>query len=329
MGGAAMGYPASQVAEARKPASTGGQAQSHHAPGLPRVSVVVPSVTGLPIVAECLQTLIAQEGAAEMEILVLDRCGEAIRAVLRGRFPQVQVIAVEGQPSIPALRALGIERAKGPIIALLEDHCLAQPGWLRAIEKAFATGRRAIGGPVENGSTDRLVDWAAFFCEYARFCGPVPHGIVPDIPGNNAAFDRQLLQQLQPELRAEVWEPVWLARIRQWRVAFHSVPEMAVLHKMSFRYGDFLVQRYHYSRSFAGMRLRGAAWWTKTAYAAGTLFLPGLLLGRLTVTMIRKRRCWQRFLCSLPVLLTFLVSWAVGEGVGALLGPGRSLKRVR
>jgi glycosyltransferase involved in cell wall biosynthesis len=323
-----MGCHASEITEERDLALSGGGTQEDHAPGLPRVSIIVPSVTGLPVVAECLQSLIDQEGADGAEILVLDRCGEATRAVLRSRFPQTQVIPVEGRPSIPALRAIGIERAKGQMVAILEDHCIAQPGWLRAIEQAYEAGHRAIGGPVENDCGDRVVDWAAFYCEYAPFCGPAPRGIVAEIPGNNAAFDRRLFEQLQPELQAEVWEPFWLARLRQRRVVFHSVPEMAVLHRISFRYGNFLTQRYHYSRSFAGMRLSGAPWWKRAAYAGATVLLPGLLLGRLTVTVVRKRRHWKRFVYCLPVLMTFLASWAVGEGVGALLGPGRSSQRV-
>jgi hypothetical protein len=199
---------------------------------------------------------------------------------------------------------------------------------LRAIEQAYDAGYEAIGGPVENGCVDRVVDWAAFLCEYARFCGPAPRGPVMEIPGNNAAFDRKLFERLQPELRAEVWDPVWLARLREQRVAFQSVPEMVVLHKLSFGYREFLTQRYHYSRSFAGMRLCGAPWLKRIGYSGATLLLPGLLLARLVMIMGRKRQRWKQFACCLPVLSTFLVSWAVGEGVGALFGPGDSLQRV-
>ena len=42
----------------------------------------------------------------------------------------------------------------------------------------------------------------------------------------------------------------------------------------------------------------------------------------------RKRRHGARFLQAAPALATFLLSWAWGEAVGALLGPGRSLERV-
>jgi hypothetical protein len=235
---------------------------------------------------------------------------------------------VEGRPSIPALRALGIDQARGRVIAVTEDHCIVQPGWFQAIARALQAGYRAVGGPVENGAVKRLVDWAVFFCEYTRFMGPVPCGVVAEIPGNNSAYDRQLFDGLEAELRAEQWESAWHARWRERGVAFYSDPEMVVSHKKSFGYGYFLGQRYHYSRSFAGKRLEQAPWWKRWAYAGGTLLLPGLLLWRMIAVLLRKRRHLKPFVLSLPLLGTFLVSWAVGECVGALLGPGQSLQKV-
>jgi hypothetical protein len=218
--------------------------------------------------------------------------------------------------------------AQGQMIAFTEDHCLAAPGWLRAVEEAWQAGCRAVGGPVENGSATRLVDWAMFFCEYVRFMEPVPRGAVGEIAGNNSAFARGLLERLRPEMEAEVWETFLHARMRELGVTFHSVPEMTVLHKKSFGFGYFLLQRYHYARSYAGMRLSRASPWRRGLYAAATTLLPGLLLGRIAATVARKRRHFGTLLCSLPVLSAFLLSWAWGEGVGALFGPGQSLQRV-
>lgn len=294
----------------------------------PLVSVIIPSVNGLPDLAECLAALVGQQASVPAEVLVLDRCGEETRAVVRRQFPQVEVVPVAGRPSIPALRALGIARARGAMVAITEDHCLAQPGWLEAIARAYRAGQQVVGGPVENGTTERVVDWAAFFCEYVRFMGPVPRGPAVEIAGNNSAYDRRLFDELGPELHAEAWESAWHARLRQRGTVFHSDPEMVVLHKKSFGYRYFLSQRYHYSRSFAGMRLSGASWWKRAAYACATLALPAVLLGRITAAVVRKGRHGGPFLRSLPVLCTFLAAWAFGEAVGALLGPGRSLQRV-
>ncbi len=294
----------------------------------PLVSVIIPSVNGLPVLAECVESFVKQAGGIRPQVVVLDCCGEPTREVLRRRFPEVEVVPVEGRPSIPALRSLGIARARGRMVAFTEDHVIAHPQWSQCVRDAYQCGYRAIGGPVENGSVERLVDWAVFFCEYARFMGPVPRGVAREIPGNNSAYDRRVFEQLAPELQAEVWEAFLHARMRELGVVFYSDPEMVVDHKKYFGFWYFLSQRYHYSRSFAGMRLSGKPWWKRLTYAGATVLLPGLLLARITTTVARKRRFVKQLVQSLPIICTFLLSWAVGEAVGALFGPGQSLQRV-
>jgi glycosyltransferase involved in cell wall biosynthesis len=294
----------------------------------PLISVVIASVNGLPMIVECLDSLVHQEGGISSEVLVLDCCGEETRSVIRHRYPRVRLIPVEGRPSIPALRAMGMAKARGEIIAVTEDHCIAPPQWFQSIERTYRYGYPVMGGPVENGSVDRLVDWAVFFCEYAPFMMPLRRGIVSEIPGNNSAYDRRVLEALGPALHAEVWESFLHERLRERGVRFYCEPEMMVFHKKTFGFGYFLSQRYHYSRSYAGMRLMYAPWWKRLAYACATPLLPGLLLVRIAATLIRKQRFLGTFVLTLPILFVFLMSWAVGEGVGSLLGPGQSLQRV-
>lgn len=294
----------------------------------PLVSVVIASVSGFPALGECLDALGRQDGAAGAEIIVADRCGAETRAALRARFPSALVVAADPGTSIPALRAAGIARARGRMIAILDDHCHAAPGWLRAIGRQHETGALVVGGAVENGSVERVVDWAAFFCEYARFMPPVPRGEVGEITGNNTVYDRGVLETLGADGRAELWESFLHERLRARGVRFRSDPDLSVSHKKAVGYLQFLSQRYHYSRSYAGMRLHGAPWWRRLAYACATPVLPPLLLGRMVATVARKRRHAARFAQAVPVLATFLLGWAGGEAVGALLGPGRSLERV-
>ena len=294
----------------------------------PLVSVVIASVNGFPALGECLEALARQKGQVASEVLVVDRCGAETRAAVRARFPDVQVIAAKAGTSVPALRAMGMAQARGRMIAILEDHCNIQPGWLEAIARQRQAGALVIGGAVENGSVERTVDWAAFFCEYARFMPPVPRGVVREITGNNSVYDRTVLERVGPEATAEVWESFLHDRMRDLGVAFHSDPDLSVVHKKTFGYGHFLAQRYHYSRSFAGQRLKGSPWWKRMGYACATPLLPPILMGRLLGAVARKRRHGARFVQASPVLLTFLMSWAWGEAVGALLGPGRSLARV-
>lgn len=294
------------------------------------ISVVIASVNGFPAIGECLDHLAHQEGNIAHEILVIDRCDAKTRDEMRRRFPQpeIELIEMDGQPSIPKLRAAGISRARGRIVAILEDHCNVPSRWFSTIERVRQAGHKVMSGGVENGAVDRIVDWAVFFCEYARFMPPMPRGIVDEIAGNSAAYSRDSLDRVGPEVREELWEPFLHARLRELDVPFYCDPDLTVVHKKEFGFGYFLSQRYHYSRSFAGMRLRAAPIWKKIAYAAATPLLPILLLARIAKTIWRKGRHRLTFILATPVISIFLISWAWGEAIGALFGPGKSLARV-
>ena len=296
----------------------------------PAISVVIASVNGLPSIAECLDCLSHQEGKIGYEVLVMDRCDAKTRQEIHGLFPQpeIQLIEVPGHPSIPKLRAMGIARARGELIAILEDHCNVPQGWFRAIIRLREAGHKVISGPVENAAVDRIVDWAVFFCEYARFMPPIPPGTVDEIAGNCAIYAREVLDRIGPELREEVWETFLHARMKAMGVSFYCDPALTVAHKKEFGFSYFISQRYHYSRSFAGMRMRAAPFWKRMAYSGGSMLLPAILFGRMTKTVCKKGRHRLKFLLAAPVIAVFLISWAWGEAVGALLGPGDSLARV-
>jgi glycosyltransferase involved in cell wall biosynthesis len=295
----------------------------------PLVSVVIACVNGMPSIGECIDHLSDQEGDIPAEIIVADRCGEPVRREIRQRYPQVVLIEADAHATIPKLRAMGMALAKGKMIAILEDHCNVSRTWMEVVRRAQAAGEQAIGGAVENGATDRVVDWAVYFCEYARFMLPVARGRVQEITGNNSVYDRRLLERIGPELKEEVWESFLHQKMREMGVPFYSDPELLVSHKKEFGYGYFWSQRYHYSRSFAGMRMAGAPIWKRLAVAgASGVLLPPLLLWRMFKSVRAKGRLGAQFARSLPVIGTFLVPWAWGEVVGSLMGPGRSLEKV-
>lgn len=294
----------------------------------PVVSVVIPSVSGLPALRRCLDALARQDSAVVSEIVVVDRCGDGTRDAIRRQFPGVHVLAAGPRTSIPALRVQGIAAARGKVIAILEDHCNVAPGWMDTAARAHAAGHRVVGGAVENGSVRRLVDWAAFFCEYAPFMPPLLRGEAAAITGNNSLYDRALLEELGPELRDELWEWFLHRRLAARGARFHCEPALVVVHEKEFSIGYFLAQRYHYSRSFTAMRLAGAPRWRRLAFAAATPLLPAVVLGRITATVARKGRHRGRFVQAFPLLVLFVLGWAWGDAAGALLGAGHSLEKV-
>lgn len=295
---------------------------------LPRVSVAVACVNGPEYIENCLRSFENQSAGIPYEVVVADRCGPPCREVIR-RFPNSILIEVDRPgATIPEMRAIAIRHARGEYVGITEDHCVAPAGWLAATVQAHETGHPIVGGPIENGAVRRLVDWAVFFCEYSAFQPPLPQGPGP-VPGNNVTYDRRLLPLIDDLLDAGVWEEEFNRRLETLGYTSFVDPATVMLHKKSFGLWEFIGQRYHYARAYAGMRLRSAPRWQRPMYAAVALTaLPPLLLRRLANNVWRNGRHRRLLALTLPLLIVFVAAWSWGEFIGYLLGPGESLAKV-
>jgi hypothetical protein len=293
----------------------------------PILSVVVASVNGWPVLGPTLRALDALPERARMEVIVVDVVGGETRKRLQAHQPAVVLIEVAERLAIPRLRFLGVERARGDLVAIIEDHGEVSRGWAGALLRAHQGPCGAVGGPMENGRHG-LVNWAVFFCEYAAYMGPVPEGDASDLPGNNIAYKRPHLWRHAGVLADGKWESWINDRLRADGVPLRATNEMVVRHIKPFRLGNFLVQRFHFSRSYAGMRRPGQSPAQRLLYGFGSIVLPPLLLTRITRQVVRKRRHLEKFVLALPLLFVFLAAGALGEMLGYLFGPGASLERV-
>src|SRR5262245_14215904 len=157
---------------------------------IPRLSVVIASVSGRGSILECLEKLEALPEREQMEILVLDRRTDGTAETIAHRFPRVILIAGLTGKSIPELRWQGMRAAQGDMIAVIEDHCMVTPQWAAEILRHVNSDYGVVGGPVENGSRDRILDWAFFLAEYGACMPPLRAGQAESVPGNNAAYRR-------------------------------------------------------------------------------------------------------------------------------------------
>ncbi|MBV8076319.1 MAG: glycosyltransferase, partial [Planctomycetaceae bacterium] len=260
---------------------------------MPDLSVVVASVNGWDVLGPTLEALDAQPGRDRIEVIVVDALGGEARERLRARRPRVELIESDRRP-IPRLRHLGVCRARGRIVAILEDHGRVAPDWAAGILEAHRGPWGAVGGVVENGRSG-LVNWAVFFCEYSPYMAPVVEGEAADLPGNNIAYKRPLLMRHAHVLACGKWESWINDRLRVDGIALASTNAMVVHHIKPFRLGDFLVQRYHFARSYAGMRRVDQSPARRLVYGFGSLALPALLMARITRTVVQKRRHLSRF----------------------------------
>jgi hypothetical protein len=294
----------------------------------PSLSIVIASVNGWDVLGPTLDSIDLLPERDHLEVIVVEPIGGVLRERLMARKPRVRVVATEGKRPIPRMRYLGVKEAKGNLIAILEDHAEVDRSWANAVLKAHQDPSiGAVGGCVENGKTG-WVNEAVFFCEYTPYTGPVAEGPTGDLPGNNIAYKREHLLKHAEVLDAGKWESWINHELQAEGVPIVSTNQMVVRHIKTFTLGYFLTQRFHFARSYAGMRRVDQSAAKRFLYGVGSLILPPLLLARVIRQALQKRRNLGRFAVCLPLIALFFTIGAAGEMIGYLAGPGRSLDLV-
>jgi glycosyltransferase involved in cell wall biosynthesis len=296
----------------------------------PQLSVIVPSVNHSSLLEATLGALEKQDGGCQIEVLVPERTGEEARSLLEQRFPSVTPLPLPSGTTIPAMRRVAFEAAKAPVVAVIEDHVIVPPDWASRFLDAVTTETPVVGGWVHNSATERLVDRAAFLCEYGHMLVPLPSGSADWVTGNNVAYHRSILDRYRDVISEEKWENHLHDAIREGGTPLIRARDIDVAHKMHYRSAwEYAGQRYLYSRAYAGMRLRDAGRAKALAYGLAAFVLPPVLLARIVKSGWSVPEARLDLVKALPLLSLFVSAWALGEMVGAWAGPGDALGRVR
>lgn len=294
----------------------------------PNLSVIVPSVNGWNDLRDCLTALSDSAEELLIEVIVVDRVGDAVRRRLQEEFREVTTLEVAPDTPIPQMRALAIARATAPLVAVIEDHVLVPPGWGRAMVSAQRRFGGVVGGAVENAATDRPADWAAFLCEYGRVLPPLTEGPAEWLTGNNTIYPRALLEARRDLVRAGRWEDYLHSELRRAGTPLVCCPNIVVAHKRHATLGAHLAQRYWYARSYAGSRATGWPWTRRAWFGLLALFLPPVLFARTVRSVWAKRRHRRELLQALPLLVGFACVSAAGDVLGSWRGSGPAFSRV-
>src|SRR5437016_4269260 len=151
----------------------------------PLVSVVIAATTGGAALSACAGSFRSQDSNRQLELIVVARGGVP---PADPPMPDVRIVHLASSATIPQLRAAGLRAARGRILAITQDHCTAEEGWLMAVVDAHRAPDIAVGGAVEIEDGGRTVDWAVDFCEYGRYMLPLATGPSADLPGSNVTY---------------------------------------------------------------------------------------------------------------------------------------------
>jgi hypothetical protein len=278
----------------------------------PALSIVVGSNGAPGSVESCLAALAGQAGGAE--VIVCEPA--ASPGALQATFPFARFLERPGA-LVPALWRDGIDAASGGVVALTISPMRPAPDWVSRIA-ARAAEDGVVAGAIEPGEDLRIVDWAEYFCRYARDMRPFARRQNPEIPGDNCAYRRELLERTRELYRDGFWEPEVNRALRTQGVALWHDPDVVVYQGRSAGFSAFLRQRLEHGRAYGRQRGKRYGAGRNAAGVVLAFAVPLVLVARTAREVFSRRRCRLRFIAALPALLAFDSAWAVGEALGHL-----------
>jgi glycosyltransferase involved in cell wall biosynthesis len=170
------------------------------------ISVVIPTMGR----ATLLRTLrgVARQQLPPREIVVVTNgpvASDLAGAVQRSAAPLRTEVLRLPQPGLNAARNAGIDRARGDILALIDDDCVPSPTWTAAIQRVYSIDRRLRirGGRIELRFEQHPPPWLAG--AFRSYLSQVDWGVASrplrnfeHIAGANLSFHRRVYDQAGP-----------------------------------------------------------------------------------------------------------------------------------
>jgi GT2 family glycosyltransferase len=146
-----------------------------NATGHPTCSICIANYNGEQWLVDCLDSVLAQRGDFSMEVIVHDDASsDGSVALLRGRYPQVELLASHENVGFCIGNNRMVARARGDFVLLLNNDAALEPG---AIDALLAAARASpqpgiLTLPQFDWRTGDLVDRG---CLLDPFCNPIPN----------------------------------------------------------------------------------------------------------------------------------------------------------
>jgi hypothetical protein len=302
-----------------------------------KLTVLLTVVSGKESVSRCLKKLCPQIDFSNSEIIVpFDKWSVTV-GELSAEFPEVNFHFIEDLGLAESAnvsshqhrlydrrRAIGLQLARGRIVAMTEDHAIPADDWCEQILLLHEQPYDVIGGAIEN-AVDKPLNWAWYYCDFGRYGKPFQNGFSEYISDINVAYKREALESIR-----EIWWEAYHETTVHWSllengsklfrdermVVFQNRPRLSL-------FGAFN-ERIAWGRVFAETRGERMSIFRRVTFAFGAIFLPLILLIRVVKNMRRQKRTIRQMASSIPLAVLLLIGWSLGESIGYLAGEPHS-----
>lgn len=298
----------------------------------PAMSVILVTADRFETLRRTVRTLRSQTVRDRIELILVgprddsfdDMEPEAVEGFAACRTLSVGPVVEVERGFVP-----GIERARAPVLALLENHVYPDPDWAERMLEAHDGPWVAVSGVIRNANPATAASWVEHFLTYGFHDETAPGGEVPRIARNNGTYKRAALAAFGeelPDLMAR--DGGLMARLKDQGGHFYRETRAGMDHLNPSRARSILGMRVPSARASAATRARTEGWspWRRAAYVAVSPIFP----------ILRLRALWPRLRAHprrdvlpriAPLFAVALVTDALGQTLGFAFGPGDSAER--
>lgn len=286
-------------------------------------SIIVPCYNARATIARCLDALVGQRTRAAYEIIVVDSSDDGTAALIASGFPSVRLIRLPRRTLPGPARNIGIEAARGGLLAFTDADCVAEPQWLDKMIRAHRDNDcAAVGGAVLNGLPLNPVAWSGYLVEFSEQLPSSPRRDVDLLPTCNVSYRPSVFARygLFP---IDLWPSE--DHVFSWRLARAGErllfePSIHVRHIFRSQLTAFMRHQLRLGRASASARKQVPLPHAWLATHPVRMLTP--LMRLLAIESRLARRDFPNFLrfnLLLPLCLPGLVAWGIGfwEGAGA------------
>jgi glycosyltransferase involved in cell wall biosynthesis len=214
------------------------------------VSVIIPSYNSEKTIRLCLEAILKQRTKEAFEVFVVDSSKDSTPEIIQYEFPTVRLIHLSKKTDPGTARNLGVNEAKGDLIAFIDSDCIADPDWLSKMEEAHRDRIAAVGGSIKNGNPQSPISQAGYLSEFREFLPGVPRQFVKHIPTCNISYRKSILVE-NGGFRGEFYPQEdllfnWRLTQNNEKILFDPSIQVAHVHRTSL--WDYLKHQYKIGR---------------------------------------------------------------------------------
>jgi glycosyltransferase involved in cell wall biosynthesis len=274
----------------------------------------------------CIERVLAQQGAPDVEIVVVDISPDGNRTALP-EHPCLRVLHRPDLRGVGEARLAVLEASRGDIVLYIEDHAWPADGWLKAVLDAFEAHPKValVNYAIRNADPRGYISRCYHLVDYGPWAHPARTGPIRYPCHHNLAYRRDLL------LRHVAGRPGMLeAEFLVHRALLAEGHELwlsgdaVIFHQTWSRVADGFLANGSMKRCIAAIRAERGSWGfpRRAAMAAAMVLSPPLHAWRLARTLPGRPALWGDVALGLPIFLAAFVHSSQAEARGYLFGVG-------